>query len=105
MPCPHCQRPYPAKHIGKSSAGWCFALHVIPEEGIHGLEDWEARWDLLGTLILDEYGEITSPSTMRAIITDRSIPGPNNLLRAKIKQTQCIGHGEGTWDLIIGDFS
>lgn len=27
-PCEHCGRSYPELHIGKSSAGWVFALHV-----------------------------------------------------------------------------
>lgn len=31
--------------------------------------------------------------------------GPNNLLRHKIDGQFCIGHGEGTWDYCIGDFS
>ena len=28
------------KHFGKRSAGWDFALHVYPDEGINRLEDW-----------------------------------------------------------------
>ena len=28
------------KHFGKRSAGWDFALHVYPDEGIKRLEDW-----------------------------------------------------------------
>jgi hypothetical protein len=28
------------KHFGKRSAGWDFALHVYPDEGIRSLEDW-----------------------------------------------------------------
>lgn len=28
------------KHFGKRSAGWDFALHVYPDEGINCLEDW-----------------------------------------------------------------
>jgi len=43
-PCKACGRSYEAKHIGKSSAGWCFLLHVIPEEGINDLEDWKKLW-------------------------------------------------------------
>jgi len=35
-PCPCCERTYVQErlHIGKSSGGWCFALHVIPEMGM-----------------------------------------------------------------------
>ena len=32
-------------------------------------------------------------------------PGPNGLVRAKINGVHCIGHGEGTWDYITGEFS
>ena len=31
--------------------------------------------------------------------------GPNNLYRHTIDGSFCIGHGEGTWDLFVGDFS
>ena len=33
-----------------------------------------------------------------------AIPGPNGLLRHRIGE-HCIGHGDGTWDLIRGEFS
>jgi len=36
---------------------------------------------------------------------NHSEPGPNNLVRHKIDDVHCIGHGEGTWDLITGEFS
>jgi len=32
-------------------------------------------------------------------------PGPDGLARHKVNDGHCIGHGEGTWDLIIGEFS
>lgn len=109
-------------HIGKSSAGWCFALHVYPERGITNLEDW---LDLLCdpyAVIEDEYERWISPSKMLEQITLRSWayaythspefhmqncsePGPNGLLRCKVDGVRCIGHGEGTYDYIIGDFS
>ena len=31
--------------------------------------------------------------------------GPNGLVRSKIDGHHCIGHGAGTWDLEVGDFS
>jgi hypothetical protein len=31
--------------------------------------------------------------------------GPNGLLRSKVDDVHCIGHGEGTYDYIAGDFS
>lgn len=121
-------RPSPQLHIGKSAAGWCFALHVYPERGLTRWNDW---WDLLAAkpddaVIKDEYGEILSLAEMWAVISLRrwnrppSCPhgssdelfltrnhaerGPNNLLRARIGG-RCVGHGKGTWDYIEGEFS
>lgn len=124
--CPKCGRG-DSIHIGKDSWGWCFALHVeihdysvppIPSD----LEGWIARFDFPGTTIKDEYGYIISRDKMLAIITNRqglnerqltpgeyyqnnAVPGPNGLLRHKLDGVHCIAHGEGTWDLIVGEFS
>jgi hypothetical protein len=101
-------------HIGKSSTGWCFSLHVT--DSIRSLEDWKAKFS--EGVILDEYGREHSPEEMLRIITDRrsyttfpAIPamatyfvGPNNLLRHKVGP-HCSGYGDGTWDLIEGEFS
>ena len=118
--CPHCGRGDEPRHIGKSSAGWCFALHVYPGEGINDLDDWERLWATPGSIIKDEYGKMISISEMKQWITERSwkgskehfdyaanyaIEGPNNLARRKIDRWYCIGHGAGTWDLCVGDFS
>lgn len=107
-------------HIGKSAAGWCFGLHVIPEEGLNSLDDWRARWSAPDVFIVDEYGVAVSPTEMEVIITQRewrhpridfdhvrnhAVPGPKGLVRHRIWPDHCIGHGEGTWDLLIGEFS
>lgn len=55
-PCPTCGHSNPPRHIGKSSAGWVFMLHVYPEEGINTYEDWYERWTRQGAVIMDEYG-------------------------------------------------
>lgn len=125
-------------HIGKSSGGWCFSLHVIPEEGLNSLEDWKRRFKRNPfSTVRDEYGRAVSKAEMLSIITERkcdkdwddewwnysilgrpspysseadfhrkngSLRGPNGLLRHQIGRF-CVGHGEGTWDLIQGDFS
>jgi len=70
--CGHCSED--PKHIGKSSGGWCFSLHVYPEENITTVT------------IVNEYGETISP-------------------RHRVDGKHCVGHGEGTWDYIIGEFS
>lgn len=126
--CVHCRRSDQQKHIGKSSSGWCFSLHVYPEEGIKDLEDWIKLFSTPGSLIKDEYGAVASAEEMLGIIRDRmgnakrsatgyssweyfhrsnySEFGPNGLIRSKIsKESRCISHGEGTWDCIVGEFS
>ena len=131
--CECCGRPYEPKHIGKSSAGWCFSLHVMPEDGINTLDDWRRLWSTPGAYILDEYGRSVPAADMEDWITKRgrdsdwsdprrwsgpfgysseaefharnmSERGPNGLLRHQIGR-HCIAHGEGTWDYIVGEFS
>lgn len=120
--CPTCGRGEVPLHIGKSSAGWCFALHVLPGEDLLALESWKKRWSLPGVVIKSEYGEIIDPKEMLRVITERrgvqSDPftrewlewnhaeqGPYGLARSKIGMTtRCVGHGE-TWDLIENEFS
>ena len=121
-PCLTCGREYERRHIGKSSAGWCFSLHVYPDEGIRDMPDWERLWSRPGVRIFDEYGQTKTPEQMREVITQRAMnstdaigpswlgrnnaeAGPNNLARHRIMAGHCIGHGDGTWDLIVGDFS
>lgn len=131
--CDHCGRSDPGEvlHIGKSSAGWVFALHVIPERGITDLDDWRALW-AAGT-IKNEYGDVLTPEEMELTITERGRPrdwdaewwrpaqlyasemhfhqrnyserGPNGLLRHQIDGRHCIKHGAGTWDCMPGEFS
>jgi len=117
---------YEKLHIGKSSAGWCFGLHVIEDLGLNSLDDWMPF--LEEGEISSEYGDIVSCKSMLALIKDRSrnnstkipmgysswdefhrlnhsIDGPCNLLRSAIDGSHCVGHGEGTWDLIASEFS
>ncbi len=130
--CESCGRSDEPLHIGKSSAGWCFLLHVIPELGINDLEDWRREWH--SGEIRDEYNKPVSVCEMLNVIANRSWPigweekfgkwpmdsiaernfhgmnyserGPNNLLRTNIcLASRCVGHGAGTWDLIKGEFS
>jgi len=137
--CQHCGRRDPDEvrlHIGKSSAGWCFGLHVDPSIGIKSLDDWIERFKT--GFIENEYGDLVSVEDMIDEITVRealisfdsrasiwnmnnlepmqyrdeaefhrkndSERGPNNLLRHRIGR-HCVGHGAGTWDLIVGEFS
>jgi hypothetical protein len=121
--CSHCGRSDVAErlHIGKSSAGWCFSLHVIPERGLNSLEDWKEYLRQPNITIEDEYGRRHTLSELLDRITNRAqavrsapnaqflrennaVPGPSGLVRHKIDR-YCIGHGEGTWDLLTGEFS
>ena len=118
-PCPTCGHAQEPRHIGKSSAGWCFSLRVYPDEGIVNLTDW---FRLLGSgTIKNEYSEtLTREQMMECImLRERKVGGdvqphkqeflyansatigPNGMLRSQ----RCYGHGEGTWDYVDGEFS
>ena len=89
-------------HIGKTGTGWNFAVHVIPEEHLHSLDDWRALWSEPGALIRDEYGKQVSVEEIERIITH---PKTERALRARpLEIDHCIGHGEGPWDYVIGNF-
>lgn len=130
--CSHCGHDSGEElHIGKSSSGWCFSLHVIPEQGINTLDDWRKLWTAPGRVIRDEYKRILTPKEMESEILERgrgdfpkapfgystweafhldngSEPGPNGLVRHKLGgkySSQCIGHGPGPYDYITGEFS
>lgn len=97
-------------HIGLSSYGWNFQLHVMPEKNINNLEDWKKLFDIVekndNLSIVDEYGRKISNTKMIDVITKRqdyTVSG-SILKRSEISE-YCIGHGEGTYDYIIGDFS
>ena len=112
-------------HIGKSSGGWCFSLHVVPEMGINTYEDWVRMFIDPDRIIMDEYGDVVPFTAMISKITARrgninkpptpeflennhAEPGPHGLVRHRIEFFEdggCVGHGEGTYDYISGDFS
>lgn len=128
-PCPTCGHAEEPKHIGKSSAGWVFSLHVYPDEHLYDLDDWERMWT--DGAIRDEYGDSVTVDEMRAIITARGRPerwdevpamcsswdqfhrdnfsekGPEGLVCTDIARSdgRCLKHGAGTWDCFVGDFS
>lgn len=131
-PCECCGRPFErtTRHIGKSSVGWCFLLHVYPNEGIRYLQDWLPLLSQPGYVIEDEYGTVVEPDEILAVIERRgqsrpertmpppgypsltsfyranyAQPGPRGFLRAQLLEGHCIGHGDGAWDYIIGEFS
>jgi len=63
-------------HIGKSSLGWCFSLHVVPEFGINTYEDWVRMFIDPDRIIISEYNEVIPYTKMISIITARARPDP-----------------------------
>jgi hypothetical protein len=103
--CDKCGRSADRVHIGKSSAGWCFSLHVDEEAGIMSLADWEGQWSQPNTRIMNEYGDVVPVDDMRRTILERTWKGPHGLRRHDIDGRHCIAHGDGTYDLIPGELS
>ena len=129
--CPHFDRPGHIEetrwHIGKSSFGWCFSLHVGSSEEPHIPRTLEAWKDVFARCIRieDEYGREYTPAEIERVVTERrspdalegterdpewlrmnhAVPGPNGLARHYIDHYHCVGHGDGTYDLITGVFS
>ena len=102
-PCASCGREHKGMHIGKSSAGWAFSLHVSKWENVESLDDWRRLWSQPGSYIVDEYGQRITTADMEAVITSRA--HPHGLRRHDIDGRHCLGHGDGTWDYIAGEFS
>lgn len=116
--CGHAPEPI---HIGKSSGGWTFSLHVYPGNSDlpQNFNDWKNLIEVYP--ITNEYGASISSEEMIETITDRkwkaaprdawflhanqAVDGPNGLLRSIVDGRHCIAHGEGTYDYIVGDFS
>ena len=104
--CPECGHQ-DRLHIGKSSIGWCFSLHVMPHAGINDLIDWIRLFLVEGRYIENQFGELIETADMLERIMCResyALTG-KELRRHDIDGFHCIGHGEGTWDLIQGEFS
>ncbi len=69
--CECCKKPESTRHIGKSSGGWCFSLHVYQEEGINTLDDWKKLWETEKNKIVNEYDEVVSVEDMLDTIINR----------------------------------
>jgi hypothetical protein len=77
--CGHTKKERKKRHLGKSSAGWCYALHVYPEEGLHTLADVQLHiCDVIGNggHIENEYGDIVSVEDWVKCVTVRSAKHP-----------------------------
>lgn len=92
-------------HIGKSSGGWRFSLHVMPEHGIHDFMDWMAMATDPEWIIMNEYLDIINYVELIQLVAYRQSSPQRELKYHTIDGRHCIGHGSGTWDLILGNFS
>lgn len=123
--CQMCNQERTRLHIGKSSDGWCFQLHVIPEMQIGSLWDWVTVWSQPSAYIEDEMGKHVLAGEMLKVILVRGFPGapppseewqkdnsaqngPRGMARTLYDGTRCMGHAEGhedaPYDLVAGDF-
>ena len=121
-------------HVGKSSGGWCFSLHIVPEQGFKTWSAWKKFLSKATVEITDEYGQTHSFEDFVATVENRSWgndfeaqipasvsywypswdvffarncakPGPNGLLRHLVDGRHCVGNGRGTYDYLVGEFS
>ena len=97
-------------HVGKSTGGWSFALHVYPDMNIHTLNDWKALADRLiadGWHFEDEYKAEISPEALWRVVerADYKESDLQHLRRSKPSPGYCLGQGEGYYDYITGNFS
>lgn len=100
QPCKECGRVADdaEMHIGKSSAGWAFALRIHPDKGIKNLYDWIRIFAKGDGYIKDEYGKEVATRDMLNNIMNRSHPMGLNYSRTNNSK-------EGTWDYHEGEFS
>jgi len=107
--CEVCHRGEPPLHIGKSSAGWVFALRIYPDRGIDSLYDWLKVWWRTehGGRIEDEYGKTITREEMVQCIVGRSHPSGKSLSRSREDDSthRNVRRGEGTWDYCDYEFS
>lgn len=102
--CEKCGRQDRPLHIGKSAAGWCFALRVYPEseELPHNLADWVALLGEDGVTVGDEYGDPVTIVEMLDTICNRSAYADRPLRR---QRGDGVIPGSGPWDLVGYEFS
>ena len=100
--CPTCGHAVkPDLHIGKSSAGWKFMLHIDPDNGINNLDDWVKIWSQEGAVIRNEYGDDIPPQDMLKTITHRG----GVLSSYRYKEISHTAPPDATYDYLKGNFS
>lgn len=106
--CEHCGNPVRKAdagdskklHIGKSSAGWNFAVRIYLDMGILSLTDWEfyIKNNPSGK-IFDEYGHEHSLGDLLQIIKNRP-----QTSKSHADCNRKSSRGEGTWDYCPYEF-
>jgi len=100
-PCDRCGHVHEGRlHIGKSSAGWMFSLHVMDE--IQSLMDWIREWSKPGRRIENEYGDVLTSAEMIRWIAGRS---PDLKRNRSWGRRDNVRPGPGTYDYVEGWFS
>lgn len=103
--CDYCGRGDDSLHIGKSSAGWVFALNTHPDEKITSLKDWLKLLSRDDVRIVDEYGKSLELEDLLERILNRHGLHGTPPQRSPIDGHRVVAHGNGTYDLHRGDFS
>lgn len=105
--CKSCGREYLGIHIGKSSAGWNFSLHIFNAieydnitKDIRNLADWKKLLKI--GVIADEYGRLISYEDMIKEITEKALFNGKELKRHLNRTNSELS--EETYDLIYGNF-
>ena len=74
-------------HIGKSSFGWRFTLHSIPEKGLTEWRRWEELLSGDGVRIFDEYGNVVGFGELRSTVLERGNRSVNGLTKERMRET------------------
>jgi hypothetical protein len=77
----HTSPPCPI-HIGKSSIGWVFGFHAIPDRGLVSWAAWRAALEG-GGVIRDEYGEVIPLERFVQIVTAKAGLARRSLSRSR----------------------
>ena len=103
--CPTCGHIEEKLHIGKSSYGWVFSLHVIPDKEITSLEDWIKLFNSTEYRIRNEYLQDITKEEMLKIIMNRKRKDNRSLMRVHSGYSHVHSQGIGTWTCMLGTFS
>lgn len=94
-------------HIGKSSGGWPFNVHVIPEKGIWSWNDWMSFFAKTKGKIFDEYGdEISVDELNKWVVFKRKHKNEKHVVIAYEEEHTWLREDKETGDrLSQGEFS